>query len=965
MVLPLASTQMRCRLHRTPGLLAIIATLSVAARAVAEPPGGTAAPVLRLETGLHSAPTGRADTDAKGRWLVTSGDDKTARVWDLRTGAQLRVLRPPIGDDREGQLWAVAISPDGRLVATGGPPSRLSVFERATGRLLRSIPDLPSTPSALAFSRNGRWLAVGLMGPNGVRVFETHRFALVGYDAGIGGDSYSLEFFADDRLVATSYDGLVRLYRVTRVDLAGLTVIARRASAAGLRPYAAAFSPDGAAIAVGFEDSVRIEVLDGQTLERRYEADTSGLDTGGIFAIAWSVSTGRLYAAGSAGAKGGWPRIRAWLEGGRGSFVDLLAAKCSVMGLRVLAAGDVVFSAQDPAWGRLDAAGMPKLLVSAPMVDFRGGEKTFAVSQDGATMRFGFEPHGRSPARFDLRARTLVPGADDSGLDAPVTSGVDLKLDRYAARLGARNLELEAMEEPRGFAVGPDGRFALATSWFVRVFDRAGDLVWRRPGPSWTRTVNVSGDGRLVLASYADGTIRWYRMSDGKELLALFPHADRKRWVAWTPNGYYDASPGGEDLIGWHVNRGLDHEADFFPASRFRDTFYRPDVVSRVLDTLDEAEALRVAYADAGLRAAPASSPSVLKQLPPVVEILSPGDGSSFQGSSVTVGFRVRAPADAPATELRVRVDGQAVRLPHAPEHLSRAKKGTELKVPMPSHDATVQVFAKNRHGWSAPAAVHMSWAGSVASVRKPRLYLVAVGVGNYRSDNIPVLQFAHKDAVDFATTMKRQEGRVYERVHVKLVPEGEADRAHVMKALTWLRSEVTANDVAIVFFSGHGDQDADGRYYFLPVEADPNDLLGTAIAKEDFLHTLSSLAGKTVFFMDSCRSGRLAEAGRRKGSVDLIRIVNELNGAENGVAVYASSTGRQSSLEDVAWKNGAFTKALVEGLSGSAAGRDGQITHLGLAVYLSERVKELTHGRQHPVPGIEGVNDFPIAAAP
>jgi len=58
--------------------------------------------------------------------------------------------------------------------------------------------------------------------------------------------------------------------------------------------------------------------------------------------------------------------------------------------------------------------------------------------------------------------------------------------------------------------------------------------------------VNISSNGKLAVAAFGDGTIRWYRMSEGKELLALFPHGDRKRWVMWTPSGYYDTSPGGE-----------------------------------------------------------------------------------------------------------------------------------------------------------------------------------------------------------------------------------------------------------------------------------------------------------------------------------------------------------------------------------------------------------------------------------
>jgi len=49
--------------------------------------------------------------------------------------------------------------------------------------------------------------------------------------------------------------------------------------------------------------------------------------------------------------------------------------------------------------------------------------------------------------------------------------------------------------------------------------------------------------------------LRMERYSDGKERAAFFPHADKKRWVVWTPSGYCDASRGGEELIGWHVNK--------------------------------------------------------------------------------------------------------------------------------------------------------------------------------------------------------------------------------------------------------------------------------------------------------------------------------------------------------------------------------------------------------------------------
>jgi hypothetical protein len=62
--------------------------------------------------------------------------------------------------------------------------------------------------------------------------------------------------------------------------------------------------------------------------------------------------------------------------------------------------------------------------------------------------------------------------------------------------------------------------------------------------------VNISDDGRLAIAAYADGTIRWHRLPDLEELLAFYADAgDRERWVLWTPLGHYDTSPGAEDLI--------------------------------------------------------------------------------------------------------------------------------------------------------------------------------------------------------------------------------------------------------------------------------------------------------------------------------------------------------------------------------------------------------------------------------
>ena len=132
----------------------------------------------------------------------------------------------------------------------------------------------------------------------------------------------------------------------------------------------------------------------------------------------------------------------------------------------------------------------------------------------------------------------------------------------------------------------------------------------------------------------------------------------------------------------------------------------------------------------------------------------------------------------------------------------------------------------------------------------------------------------------------------------------------------------------------------------------------------DEFRKTLANLAGKALFFFDTCHSGNVLGARTRSAANDVRGVVSELASAENGVVVFSSSTGRQPSFEDVAWGNGAFTKALVEGIDGRAdTSHTGRVTHKMLDVYISERVKELTKGRQSPVtqaPG--GVPDFPVA---
>ena len=106
-------------LRAKTGWACVVWVLSVLAGQVdaADP---TSVPLLRLETGMHTAMIKRIATDAAGRYAVSASDDKTARVWEVATGRLVQVLRPPQDAGNEGKLYAVALSPDGATVAAAG-----------------------------------------------------------------------------------------------------------------------------------------------------------------------------------------------------------------------------------------------------------------------------------------------------------------------------------------------------------------------------------------------------------------------------------------------------------------------------------------------------------------------------------------------------------------------------------------------------------------------------------------------------------------------------------------------------------------------------------------------------------------------------------------------------------------------------------------------------------------------------
>ncbi len=562
-------------------------------------------PVLRIETGEHTAEIMNIAILPEQHLLATGSADKTVRLWDMTNAHLLRTLRLPIEKGDEGKVYAVAISPDGQTVAVGGYTGTwdkasccIYLFDRKNGELTGRITGLENVIKDLAFSPDGRLLAAGLGGGQGLRLYrkDGKKWPLYKEDRNYNGDLCRLSFAPrtakqqEDRLLTSSFDGHLRLYVFKGKELS-LEALVR--TAGGKRPYGVAFSPDGKRIAAGYDDTPSVTVHQGTNLTQLYAADTQGINKGNLASVTWSSDGNRLYGAGRYLHK--TIIICRWDKEGRGKRQELPSGVYqTISNMRSVAGGGVVYGSADTSWGMMDSQGHYEV-EKRSIIDVREMGENFRLAADGRSVGFAYKYGGKEPANFSvdtLGFGTQVP------LLAPKTKGLAIKhwKNNYHPTLDGLGLEIMQHEPSRSLAIAAKGKsFLLGTDWNLYSFTEDGLLRWRQEMLSVAWSVNISTDNRLAVAALGDGTIRWYRYSDGQLLLSFFPSRDQTHWIAWTPSGYYAASPGGEKLMGWHNNRGVDHAAEFFPASQFRKQFYRPDVVKNILITLDEQKALKKA----------------------------------------------------------------------------------------------------------------------------------------------------------------------------------------------------------------------------------------------------------------------------------------------------------------------------------------------------------------------------------
>jgi WD40 repeat protein len=437
-------------------------------------------------------------------------------------------------------------------------------------------------------------------------------------------------------------------------------------------------------------------------------------------------------------------------------------------------------------------------------------------------------------------------------------------------------------------------------------------------------------------------------------LVNLFVNNDGE-WAFWTPEGYYDASPNGHTLFGWQVNRGLQQTPDFYRADQFRKNLERPDVLERLLPT----GSLNTAMRQAMLAPPPEPEQLVAQQVlaTPRITIASPLTGEEIDNDTAVVRAVVDVPPDGELVQAKAFANGIVARERRLiDEQLMQGQKQItyEWQIGLPAEQRVlVQVVAGTAAQTAALSSVVIERAvPKHAAERLPKLYLLAVGVDHYRDPAIQPLAFAVADAQSVADLFRSKSPGLFNLEEPIVRVNEQVTRAQWTEAFSQLseklKADARADDLFVIFMAGHGFVDPqEQRYYFASQDISADDVLRGeytgSISWKDF-ELLADVPCRKLAFLDTCHSGAIQPLRDR----DLKAAIRALQ--EDVVLTVAASAGHERSEENAAWGHGAFTKTLIEGLSGAAdISLDGSVSLDELIYYVKTQVPKLTAGRQNP----------------
>ena len=531
---------MRCsgrRQHLSDMLVVALACLTLTAEARAQ----GKAKVEILPQIAHSLGVLSVAFSADGARVVSGSYDKTVKLWDAATGAQLRTF-----EGHADRVTSVAFSPDGTKVLSGSEDKTLKLWDAATGSLLRTFEGHANGVNSVAFSPDGaRVLSGGWDGK------------LKLWDAATGALQRTFEGQEPISSVAFSPDGALLLSGSRGW---WTTKLWDAATGAQLRTFeghtddvtSVAFSPDGTKVLSGSEDKT-LKLWDAATgsLLRTFEGHANGVNS-----VAFSPDGASVLSGGRDKKLKLWDAATgALLRTFEGHINGINSVAFSPDGARVLSGG----GGMDLRLKRLSK----RLGVSDDTVKLWATStgqllRTFE-GHASEVLSVAFSPDGTRVVTGDLDQTAKVWDATTGALlhnfEGDGNAKDDFDVNGSRVLLVSKTLKqwdittgtlLRTFKRPPGLfrplVFSPDGAQVLSQGekeGSFQLWDLAsGALLQTFKGhENAVTSVSFSPDGKRVVSGSEDKMMKLWDTSTGQLLRNFEGHADTVNSVAFSPNG--------------------------------------------------------------------------------------------------------------------------------------------------------------------------------------------------------------------------------------------------------------------------------------------------------------------------------------------------------------------------------------------------------------------------------------------
>ncbi|MDQ5911027.1 MAG: hypothetical protein QG599_3124 [Pseudomonadota bacterium] len=265
------------------------------------------------------------------------------------------------------------------------------------------------------------------------------------------------------------------------------------------------------------------------------------------------------------------------------------------------------------------------------------------------------------------------------------------------------------------------------------------------------------------------------------------------------------------------------------------------------------------------------------------------------------------------------------------------------------AYDGRSRANGKSRLVELVVPAVATTPTASATRSQKPTLHILSIGVNKYREFGT-ALRFAVKDAQDFTKLLENNVSSDFDKVSVVQLYDEQATRSEIEKAFDQIAAQIASReDVVVIYMAGHG-MNNENIYYFIPQNSLTSDYTQTGISQAllgEKLAKISDKANNVLIFLDSCHSGaynvknsdldqQSESLSKARESFGELLMIAAAGAAEEAADEYITVDNRRTG-------NGLFGHTVIIGLKGDAAGRrDKKVTALQIVNFVHTEIMRI-----------------------